>query len=321
MITFGPATTKWLNALTESTRSTYLPGLIKFQNYLQAQELYPEIRDSDTFLKAVASDRKLDLLEQHLLDRELIKGFGAFLSAIENPKPLTPKTIRAYAGVPQSFGKFWGLPISASYAELPPSIVTNEKYPWSIEKIGEFINSMKMPLYRCLGVCFVQSGLSNVDLLRMTYGKVREQLESGVEPLCLKLVRHKTRRFEVKFRTCIGSLGIKFLKEHIASLGSLTDDRLLFQVGNNALEGYFARQAKKFLGDAFKEDERNPCCPSSLRNGFRTLLVDAGCPESFVEYWMGHNLNQDLRKTYTIKSDDSWRETYRKHEPCLTFEG
>jgi len=321
MITFGPATTKWLNALTESTRSTYLPGLTKFQSYLQTQELYPEIMNSDVFLKAISNDRKLDLLDQRFVDRDLIKGFTAYLLTLKEPKPLTPKTVRDYAGVPQSLGKFWGISISTEYAELPPGVVTNEKYPWSIEKVGEFIKGMDNLLYQCLGVCFVQSGLSNWDLLKMPYGKVREQLEAGVEPLCLKLVRHKTQRFEVVFRTCIGSLGIRFLKEHVASLGSLADDRLLFPVGNNALEGYFARQAKKFLGADFKEGFRNPCVPSSLRTGFRTLLTDADCPESFVEYWMGHNLNQDLRKTYTNKSDDSWRETYRKYEHCLTFEG
>lgn len=243
-----------------------------------------------------------------------MKGFVSYLLE----KQLTPKTVRTYVGGVQSLGSFWKIPISTDYAELPPSIETNEKYPWSIEKVGEFIKSMKSPMYRCLGVWYIQTGLSNWDLLNMQYSKIREQFENGIVPIYLNLVRHKTRRFEVKFRAFVGSLGVQFFKEYIAERQTkLDDDDLLFPISDSAVEGYFARRAAKFLPAGFTG--RNPCCPSSLRTGFRTFLSDANCPSNIIEYLMGHNLTQDLKKKYTNKSDQSWRETYSMFEPALTF--
>ncbi len=313
-MSFGPATSKWLAALSASTRATYKPGLERFQDYLKTQNLYPAITESDSFLKAVSEDSRLEFLDQRLLDRDLMKGFKENL--LSNNKTLTAKTIRTYIGAIQSLGAFWKIPISTEYAELPPAIVTYEKYPWNLNQVGNFLKSMDNDLYRCLGVWYLQSGLSNWDLLNLTYGKIKDQFEKGISPLCLKLVRHKTQRFEVLFRTFIGKLGLELFMEYLPTLGTLTDDTRLFPVTDAAVEGYFARRAKAFLPDGFKG--RNPCCPSSLRTGFRTFLSDAKCPESIIEYFMGHNLTQDLRKAYTNKSDDSWRETYREYELKLS---
>lgn len=141
----------------------------------------------------------------------------------------------------------------------------------------------------------------------------------AVVPLCLNLVRHKTRKYEVKFRTFLGSQSIDYFNAYLSSSNkSYNDNDRLFKISSTAIETFFARRALTFLG---KEDYegRNPCCPSSLRAAFRTFLVDAGCPSEYVEYLMGHNLTQDLKKQYTNKSDDSWRETYHKYEPFVTF--
>jgi hypothetical protein len=188
-------------------------------------------------------------------------------------------------------------------------------------------------MYRCLGVWYVQSGLSNYDLLHLPYGKIREQYEQDISPFCLNLVRHKTRKYEIKFRAFIGALGIRYFREYYASLNrALRDDDLLFPISDNAVEYYFARRAKEFLPKVEPEKadsettekepekkKRNPCCPSSLRTGFRTFLSDAKVTNSIIEYLMGHNLTSDLEKTYTNKSDDSWRVTWRECEPFLTF--
>lgn len=309
---FGSATREFLNALTKSSRATYMPGLVRFQNYLSIQTLYPSVHTADGFLQAVLDDGKLGLLEQKFIDRALMKGFVEFLLE----KQLKPKTVRTYVGGVQSLGTYHKIPISTAYAELPPAIESYEKHPWSIDKVGEFVKSMDNPMYRCLGVWYVQSGLSNWDLLHLTYGKVREQLDAGTVPVCLNLVRHKTRRFDVKFRTFIGDLGIRYFKDYIGAK-TLADTNLLFPISDDAVEGYFKRIAAKFLSDGFTE--RNPCCPSSLRTAFRTFLADAECPDSYVEYFMGHNLTADLKKKYTNKSDESWRITYAKYEPVLTF--
>jgi hypothetical protein len=127
----------------------------------------------------------------------------------------------------------------------------------------------------------------------------------------------------------------------------LSPDDLIFKVSDVALETYFQRRARDFLTkDTPKAKKhkrkykkkgsiepteataptkpikklRNPCVPSSLRTAFRTFLTDGHVTNSVIEYLMGHNLTADLTKTYTNKSDDSWRETWKADcEPFLTF--
>lgn len=294
--------------------TTYKPGLVWFQQYLSEQTLFPNVRSIHDFLLAVKADSKNeDSFKQSFLDRKLLKGFASKL--LEEKK--APKTVRSYVGAVQSLGAYWKIPISTAYSDLPPAIAVNEKYTWSIEQVGVFIKSMKSPMYRCLGTWYIQTGLSNYDLLHLTYGKIKEQYEQDVSPFCLNLVRHKTRKFEIKFRAFIGALGIRYFREYYESLDrALKAEDALFKISDNAIEYYFARRAREFLPKGF--EKRNPCCPSSLRTAFRTFLTDE-CPDSIIEYLMGHNLTADLSKTYVNKSDDSWRVIWRKYESFLTF--
>ena len=48
-------------------------------------------------------------------------------------------------------------------------------------------------------------------------------------------------------------------------------------------------------------------------------LCKRSAPESYVEYWMGHDIDGDLRKTYTLMSNDQWRAEYAKCTPALAF--
>jgi hypothetical protein len=185
----------------------------------------------------------------------------------------------------------------------------------------------------------LQTGLSNIDLLRLPYGKIRSQYENDVNPICLNMVRWKTQKFQIKFRSFVGTQGLEAFKEYYESLPkALADNDLVFPISSVSIQTYFARRAKEFLAkiesketdsasgtptDTKKDSEkkkRNPCCPSSLRTGFRTFLTDGKIDNGKIEYYMGHNLTADLSKTYVNKSDDSWRATWKAEcEPLLTF--
>ncbi|MGA2683185.1 MAG: hypothetical protein ABSF44_15465 [Candidatus Bathyarchaeia archaeon] len=305
--------------------TTYKPGFVWLQRYLSEQTLFPQIKNIHDFYVAVKADKKKDT--KSFPDRKLLKDFVPFLIN----KNKAAKTVRSYCGAIQSLFKYFEIEITTNYSDLPPAIIENEKYPWSIEQVGTFIKSFKSPMYRCLGTWFIQTGLSNWDLLHMPYSKIRAQYENDVSPFCLNLVRHKTRKYDVKFRAFIGNLGIHYFKEYYASLPkALNDDDLIFPISSVAVETYFARRAKEFLPKEVPAEEasapeetgkkkRNPCCPSSLRTGFRTFLSDGKVTNSEIEYFMGHNLTADLSKTYVNKSDDSWRQTWRAYESLLTF--
>jgi hypothetical protein len=324
-----------------SSAETYYHGLVWFQSFLKEQAHFPEIKNIHTFFNAVEADSKRQGTAKTFPERTLLKDFATFL--IEKDK--APKTVRSYVGAVQSLFAYYAITINTTYSDLPPAMAVNEKYPWSLEQVREFIKSFNSPMYRCLGVWFLQTGLSNYDLLHMQYSKIKEQYENDVSPFCLNLVRHKTRKFEIKFRAFIGALGIRYFREYYESLPhALSPDDLLFNVSSVAIERYFQRRAKEFLSKATQTTEqkgkkkrkrkvkaeptepteskkklRNQCCPSSLRTAFRTFLTDGKVTNSEIEYFMGHNLTADLSKTYTNKSDDGWRATWREYEPLLTF--
>ncbi len=318
-----------------STAKVYRRGLTLFAEYLGAQTVFPEIKNISQFLKAVRVDSHLeDSLSQRFPDRILLKGYIAFLgektkpclktsqtSEPQKPNPLyAPKSTRNYIVPIQSLGTYFKIPISTTYSDLPPAVVVNEKYPWSIEQVGDFIKRMDNPMYQTIATWFVQSGLSNYDVLHLPYSKLKEQLKEGTRPLCISLYRHKTLKFEIKFRTFLGSLSLDFFNKYLSSRkSSFNDEDRIFKISSVALEGFFKRQALSFLGDRYDTTFRNAMCPASLRSAFRTFMADANCPNHYVEYMMGHKLSGDLSKTYTCKSDDSWRQTYSRYEPAVTF--
>lgn len=317
-----------------SSAKSYKPGLDWFQHFLSEQSLnkdseFRTVKDIPAFFVAVRLDKKIEVADKKKFpDRELLKQYGSWLGA----KGYADKSVRAYVGSIQALFKFFEIPITTAYSDLPPAATENPKFAWNIQQVGEFIQSFDKPLYRCLGVWFLQSGLSNIDLLKMTYGQVREQYEKDVNPFCLNMVRWKTRKFQIKFRTFIGTQGIRYFREYYDSLDkALSDDDLLFDISSVSIQKYFERRSRMFLAkNQPKEDSakkqtpekkhRNPCVPSSLRTAMRTFLTDAKVTDSVIEYMMGHNLLGDLGKTYLNRSDDSWRVVWKKDcEKFLTF--
>ena len=316
-----------------SSAKSYKPGLALFQTFLSEQSLkkdseFRTVKDIPAFFVAVRIDKKIDVAERKKFpDRELLKQYGAYLV----DKDFADKSVRAYVGSVQALFKFFEIPITTSYSDLPPAATENPKFAWSLQQVGEFIQSFDKPLYRCLGVWFLQSGLSNIDLLKLTYGQVKQQYENDVNPFCLNMVRWKTRKFQIKFRTFIGTQGIRFFRQYYESLPkALSEDDLLFNRSSVSVQKYFDRRSHYFLAkvqpkaDSEKKQQpekqlRNPCVPSSLRTAFRTFLTDAKVTDSVIEYMMGHNLG-DLGKTYLNRSDDSWRAVWKKDcEKFLTF--
>jgi integrase len=89
----------------------------------------------------------------------------------------------------------------------------------------------------------------------------------------------------------------------------------LYPLSESAIEKYFARRAKKFIGP-YKG--HNPCRPHSLRAGFYTLGKDNKADPEYIEFWMGHEVPEQ-KKVYMSKGRDGWRKAYAEQaEPALT---
>jgi integrase len=292
---------EFLSVLKTGTRNVYSRGLTVFQQFYLSQG---SIKD---FLDRVEQDRLLPRSQRRRVDRLTLNSFVVWLQ----DRGYAPKTIRIYVGAVQSLAKYFDIPISLRYVQLPPAQPVNKKHPWTIEEVGEFIATMNKLLYRSIAASIVQSGLSVSDLLALTYGDIKEEFEKGVTPLCLSLTRKKTG---ITFITFLGDWSVKLLREYLADR-RLGNETLVYEISSRAVHAYFRKIALKFA-DNFKG--RNPYSPHSLRAAFRTFLSDHKVDPLYIEFWMGHKAPEQ-QSAYINKSMESWRQTYRQQaEPWLT---
>jgi len=289
-----------------STKQTYSAAFELFRRFYQPQGT---IKD---FLVAVEIDHnQSSFLEQK---RVAINTMNDFVAWMKKDTQLKAKTIRTYAGAVQSLVKYFlpkDVKISTRYADLPSPNTSRKKAPWNLEGVSQFASLMNQPIYKTLVAVFFQSGISISDACAFTYGDIKEEFEAGRVPLCLDLIRIKT---DTPYLTFIGQAGVTLLREYLEARGPIEAGAPLFPISISAVERYFNRRAKKLPG----YDDSLQYGPASLRTGFRTLIRRAGCPEEFVEFWMGHNLF-DQEKIYTSMSRDSWRAEYSKIETAVNF--
>jgi len=306
---FDSDTEEFLKAVPRS-RSTYEPGLNWFQEFLLSLPEYQGVQAPlKVFLDRVAEDQDLPKRERKRVDRNALRGFVPFLQEREK----STKTINTYMTAVQSLGSYFEISLTTKFLNVPRPRVQTKSHPWKPEEIANFIALLKGPLHQCTCATFYQSGLGISDTLLLTYGDIQKEYEAGIVPLCFDLARYKTG---VEHRTFISTEAVELLHRHFKTNGVPKPDEHLFQITDRAIQGIFARRAKKLLKSW---DYRNPMSPHSIRKGFRKMVVNAGCPESYAEYWMGHNLESDLRKTYTAMSTDEWRAEYSKYMTALSF--
>ena len=292
---------EFLSVLKVGTRGVYAAGLRLFRQYYSDKG---SIRD---FLDGVEREWFLPRHAKRRIATETLNGFAAWLQN----RGYAPKTVRIYVGAVQSLAKYYDVPISLRYVNLPPATPVNRKHPWTLAEVGEFVAAMDKPMYRSIAASILQSGLSISDLLALTYADIKEEFEKGVTPLCLDLTRRKTG---VPFITFLGNWSVKLLKDYLANR-KLEDETPIYNVSARTVHAYFRQEARKFAG-AFKG--RNPYSPHSLRAAFRTFLSDHKVDPLYTEYWMGHKIPEQL-SAYINKSRESWRQTYKEQaEPHLT---
>jgi integrase len=291
---------EFLGALDDSTRNVYRTGLTLFREFYG--------RPVSKFLDEVEKDLNRPRRERQRVATNILREFVEWLES----RNYTPKTIRTYLASVQSLARYYEIPISLRYVRIPPAIPTYKKFPWTLEKISEFIGYLEGIETKALAACLFQSGLSVSDALALTYADIQREYEEGIVPLCLDLFRIKT---DTPHMTFIGRYAFELLKKYLNSRGGIRPDEPLFTISQRTINYRFERAAKRLIGEF---EGRNPCSPHSLRVAFRTLLRDAGVPEEYVEFWMGHNIGGDIRKIYTMHSREGWREEYKRWEPYIT---
>jgi integrase len=292
---------EFLTALKPGSAAIYKVGLNHFQKFYAPQGTLKD------FLDRVEEDQTKPRRERKRVARNVLREFMVHLQE----QDFAPKSVRAYMGSVQSLAQYFEVPISLKHLDLPAALAQTKKYPWSLETVAKFINLFEDPMHKTTAVIFFQSGLGISDTLALTYEDIKREYESKTTPLCLDLSRIKTN---TPFMSFIGTWAVDILTEYLKSKNWTPQERL-FPVGEEAVEAYFRRMAKQFIGSY---EGRNPAGPHSLRAGFRTILGDHKVDPLYIEFWMGHSAPEQ-QKVYVSKSRDGWRQTYKDlAEPWLT---
>jgi integrase len=234
---------------------------------------------------------------------------------IDQAKPLDEKQlINNRVSAVQSFANYWGLNISTKFIQLPEPIALTKSFAWTTEKFEQFNLLLEKPIYRALDACLFQSGLGISDVLCRTYGEIKMEFEKGTVPICLNVVRIKTK---IQHRTFLGPEAATLLKAYFKGRRRPKPDELIFDIKKRVVDATFSVAAHKLIGEW---EYRNPMSPHSRRKFFRKKLVKEGkCPSEYAEYFMGHALKSDMRKVYSEMSDDEWAEIYTEYMPYLSF--
>jgi len=169
-----------------------------------------------------------------------------------------------------------------------------------------------------------QSGLAVNEICDLNYGDVQDELEAGILPLCLKLVRQKT---SVEFKTFFGRDAVKYLRLYLATRKDLKADSPLFtkerirggeeRITPSAIQQSFSEIAKD-LPFVKMNGGYNPARPHSLRAAFNSRLIGK-IDETLREFWMGHAIG-GVAKAYLTMPTEDLRKLYMTAEEFLKIE-
>jgi len=182
---------------------------------------------------------------------------------------------------------------------------TRRKVP-SPEELARMVDVTPQMRDKAIIICLYQSGISVGDFLGITYEMVKEQLESGVEPIHLPMERSKVRK---PYDTFLGADSIIHLKKYLEKARRKPSDPL-FPVSPRTVENIVKKSS-------IKAGVKPYSTPHCLRKAFSTRLKLDNCPDELVEYWLGHKLRYG--GAYFIPPIESQREIYRKHEHAISI--
>ncbi len=320
-LTFEPEVEEYLALKSKKTAQIYKSGLAKFLTYYQSK--HGEGKLFAHFLDRIFEEFKKPPREQERIAEIEISQFIDYL----RDQKLSNNAIRLYFASVQNFLKYKQVTVSMSFIDIPPPTgkKTNGKHEWKIEQIKEFVDSAQSYRDKAIILCMFQSGLAVNEICELNYGDVMDELEQGILPLCLKLVRRKT---SVQFKTFFGRDAVKYLKLYLATRSDLKPEDPLFakerirkddwRITPDLIQQAFSEIAKNVDFIKVKDNAYNPARPHSLRAAFNSRLVNK-IDETLREFWMGHNIGT-VAKAYLTMPTDEMRKLYMGAEQYLKIE-
>jgi integrase len=293
---------------SKSTEKTYMHFLRRFCNFT-----------------GKTPDQLIEERKQHLKsDNETIKRqheelLGKWRDSMEQDqnKPLARGSVVTAHNVIKSFYLANYVPL---IAKSPKSWKTRQSsliIP-SLEQLSQIIQKTESLRDKTMILALAQSGISLEDFQQLIrYGTVKQELESGTEPLHLSMNRAKLGVFN--YDTFLGVSTLEYLQQYVKQ-ETFKEEDLLFPVSAREIE-YIVKRA------SIRADMDPWITPHRLRAFFSTNMqmsfhTTAAKHVPLVDFWMGHK--QPYGGTYMIPPVDGGpeggqRKIYKDHEYAVSI--
>jgi integrase len=320
-IKFEPEIEEYLALKSKRTAQIYSSGLTKFLTYYQSK--HGKDKWFSHFLDEIFEEFKKPQRDQRRVAEIELSQFIDYL----RDQKLSNNAIRLYFAAVQNFLKYKQVTVSMSFIDMPPPVEKriNGKHEWKIGQIKEFVDAATTYRDKAIILCMFQSGLAVNEICDLNYGDVQDELEAGILPLCLKLVRQKTN---VEFKTFFGRDAAKYLKLYLDTRRELKPEDALFvkqrirndddRITPEVIQQSFSEIAKDLDFVKFKDNAYNPARPHSLRAAFNSRLIGK-IDETLREFWMGHAIG-GVAKAYLNMPTKELRKLYMTAEEYLCIE-
>jgi integrase/recombinase XerD len=318
-----PEVEEYLKLKGKSTRISYASAFRKFVEYYKQKHGKDHKAFSD-FLDTIYAELRKPPREQKMVTEAELGEFINFLKQ----KGKSANSIRVYVAAMQNFLKYKHITVSTGFIGNMPAPVTrkqNGKHKWTIKQIKKFVDAAKSYRDKALILCMFQSGLAVNEICELICGDIQEEFEKGILPLCLRIVRKKTK---VEFYTFFGRDAVKYLRLYLATRTDLTPESPLFtkvrarggdeRITTAAIQATFSELAKELPFIKNNGDGYNPARPHSLRAAFNSQLINK-IDGKLREFWMGHSIGS-VAGAYLNMPTEEMRKLYMTAEQYLAIE-
>jgi len=201
----------------------------------------------------------------------------------------------------------------------PTSWTETESRPLTKEEITRLMEFADIRLKAFLAI-MKDTGLAPVDILKLRYGDVKDNLETIPAPV--KILRSKTK---THFVTFIGPDGVKYLKAYLEDRKrgtakikpeALAEDSSLFRGVARFVPMTYNNLSKQF--NSVRTRAGVQARIYDLRKFFQTQLVLARVNEKLIEYWMGHTLARQ-KIAYLVPTIQEQAQEYLRAYPRLSL--
>jgi integrase len=333
-----PPLRRWLNSiLNPSTCATYKSAFRAYTQYtgLTATEMVNE----------AAEDAKLDVLDRQDAVRTRLLGFYQWLKT-EYPvkrrrkgdygaprKGVSDKFANLRVNAIRSFYGTFGFTyrLKGRY-RLPTPKITNRRMIVDPHQVKRMVDHARTPRDRAIILTNFQAGLDAQTLCDLTYGDVRQGLESEDQPLALRnIFRRKTG---VVFDTFIGQDAVTAIRAYVRDAERrgivFNDDTPLFvkersvnsniQMTSNLIQIMYREVVIKsgLLDENMNGKAFNILGPHALRESFGSIMINKGVPDTVVDFWLAHKLSE-MAKAYKSTQHDDLKRMYADREKFLSI--